>query len=104
MASEKKQLKKRKLQGVVVSDKMDKTVVVSVAYFKKDKKYRKQYGAAKRFKAHDEDNQYQVGDTVIFEETNPYSKEKRWKVTKLVERRRRSSAEEENDSKEENPN
>ena len=80
-----KQIKKRKLQGTVVSDKMMKTVVVSVTHERKHPKYLKYYKVTNRFKAHDENGEYKVGDKVIIEETRPLSKEKRWKVvSKLV--------------------
>lgn len=72
--------KKRKLVGVVTSDRMDKTRVVSVARFKKHPKYVKYYKATSTFKAHDESNEYHMGDNVVIEETRPLSKEKRWKI------------------------
>lgn len=72
--------RRRKLQGVVVSDKMAKTVVVAVTHDQKHPKYLKYYKVTQRFKAHDENNEYKVGDKVIIEETRPMSKEKRWKV------------------------
>ncbi len=78
------QIKKRKLQGVVVSDKMMKTVVVSVTHEKKHPKYLKYYKVTNRFKAHDEKEEYNVGDKVIIEETRPLSKEKRWKVISKI--------------------
>lgn len=71
---------KRKLEGVVVSDKMQKTVVVEISRLKEHSKYHKRYKVTKRFKAHDEKGEYHVGDKVIIEETRPLSKEKRWKV------------------------
>jgi len=74
------QKKKRRLEGVVVSDKMMKTRVVEVTRFKKHPKYLKYFKVKKRFKAHDENNEYKVGDRVIIEETRPISKEKRWKI------------------------
>ena len=81
---EETQKKKRRLEGVVVSDKMMKTRVVEVTRFKKHPKYLKYFKVKKRFKAHDENNEYKVGDRVIIEETRPISKEKRWKIiTKL---------------------
>ena len=70
----------RILKGVVVSDKMQKTVVVEVSRMKKHPKYKKYYSMSKRFKAHDETNQYHVGDKVLMQETKPTSKEKRWIV------------------------
>ncbi len=74
------QVKKRTLQGTVVSDKMQKTVVVSVTHEKKHPKYLKYYKVTNRFKAHDENKEYKVGDKVTIEETRPMSKDKRWKV------------------------
>lgn len=82
----KKQIKKQKriLKGEVVSEKMNKTVVVKVSRLKMHPKYKKRYKASKRFKAHDEKNECHVGDKVIIEETRPISKEKRWKIKRLV--------------------
>jgi len=71
---------KRKLVGVVTSDKMPKTRVVSISRFKKHPKYLKYYRVTKKFKAHDEKGDYHVGDKVIIEETRPLSKEKRWRI------------------------
>lgn len=72
------QSKKRKLEGVVVSDAMQKTRVVAVSRLKKHPKYHKYYKVTMRFKAHDEKNEYKTGDKVTIEETRPMSKEKRW--------------------------
>jgi len=72
--------KKRKLKGAVVSDKMQKTVVVSIVRLKKHPKYKKYFKVTRKFKAHDEDNEYHVGDRVVIEETRPLSKDKRWRV------------------------
>lgn len=72
-------------EGVVVSDAMEKTVVVEVMRFAIHPRYHKRMRIRKRFKAHDEKNIYKVGDKVIIEATRPLSKEKRWKVvTKLT--------------------
>jgi len=68
------------LSGVVISDKMDKTVVVSVSRFIKHPKYRKFYKINKKYKAHDEENKYKIGDKVKITETKPISKDKRFKV------------------------
>ena len=68
------------LKGVVVSDKMDKTVVVSVSRFVKHKLYGKFYKVSKKYKAHDENNEHKVGDKVEIIETRPISKDKRFKV------------------------
>jgi small subunit ribosomal protein S17 len=70
----------RLLRGVVVSDKMDKTVVVSISRFVKHPKYGKYYQISKRYKAHDEGNKYKVGDKVSIAETRPISKDKKFKV------------------------
>ena len=77
-----KEIKKVKtsLRGVVVSDKMDKTVVVSVSRFVKHPKYGKYYNISKKYKAHDEVNKYKTGDKVEIIETKPISKDKRFKV------------------------
>ena len=71
------------LKGVVVSDKMDKTVVVSVSRFIKHPLYGKYYKVSKKYKAHDEENKYKVGDNVEIVETRPISKEKHFRVIKL---------------------
>lgn len=68
------------LKGVVVSDKMNKTVVVSVSNFIKHPKYGKYYKVSKKYKAHDEENKYKVGDNVEIVETRPISKDKKFKV------------------------
>ncbi|MFA5778093.1 MAG: 30S ribosomal protein S17 [Candidatus Paceibacterota bacterium] len=68
------------LKGVVVSDKMDKTVVVSVSRFVKHPLYGKFYKISKKYKAHDEANKYKIGDKVEIVETRPISKDKKFKV------------------------
>jgi len=70
----------RTMKGLVVSDKMTKTVVVEVSGLRKHPKYKKYFKVSKRFKAHDEDGQYHNGDKVVIKETKPISKEKRWIV------------------------
>lgn len=70
----------RRLIGVVISDKMIKTRVVAVERFKKHPKYQKYYKVTRKFKAHDEKNEFKIGDKVIIEETRPLSKEKRWRI------------------------
>lgn len=78
-----KEIKKEKgvvLRGVVVSDKMDKTVVVSVSRFVKHPKYGKYYNISKKYKAHDEKNKFKVGDKVEIIEVKPISKDKHFKV------------------------
>ena len=68
------------LKGVVVSDKMNKTIVVSVSRFVKHPLYGKYYKVSKKYKAHDEGNVYKIGDAVEIIETKPISKDKRFKV------------------------
>jgi small subunit ribosomal protein S17 len=68
------------LKGVVVSDKMDKTVVVSVSNFVKHPKYGKYYQVTKKYKAHDAENKCKVGDKVEIIETRPISKDKKFKI------------------------
>jgi len=75
-------------QGRVVSDKMEKTVVVSVESRVRHPLYGRIVRRSKKFKAHDETNQYHVGDTVEITECRPLSKDKTWRVTRLVERAR----------------
>mgnify|MGYP003468216637 FL=1 len=71
---------KKKLKGVIVSDKMDKTVVVKVDRYVKHPKYGKFYTISKRYKAHDEKNEHKVGEVVIIEESRPISKDKTFVV------------------------
>ncbi len=74
----------KRLTGTVVSDKMDKTVVVNVTRYVSHKKYGKFYKIDKRYKAHDEANAYAVGDKVEIEETKPMSKDKFFKVIQKI--------------------
>jgi small subunit ribosomal protein S17 len=75
---------KRTLQGIIVSDKMDKTRVVEISRLKKHPLYKKYYKATRKFKAHDEKNEYKSGDKVIIEETRPLSKDKRWRIVSKI--------------------
>ena len=75
---------KRKLTGIVISDKMDKTVVVKVERIKVHPKYRRRFKVHKKYKADDEKNEYKVGDNVVIEECRPLSRDKRWKVVKKI--------------------
>ncbi|MBI2035077.1 MAG: 30S ribosomal protein S17 [Candidatus Liptonbacteria bacterium] len=77
---EQKSKKIRKLEGVVISDKMAKTRVVAVNRLKKHPKYQKYFRVTSRFKTHDENNEYKTGDKVLIEQTRPLSKEKRWRI------------------------
>lgn len=73
-------------EGVVISDKMDKTVVVSVVEKYKHPLYKKTVNRTKRFKAHDETNECGIGDRVEIVETRPISKDKCWRVSRIVEK------------------
>lgn len=75
-------------QGLVVSDKMDKTVVVAIERRVAHPVYGKMVTRTKRLKAHDEQNTAKVGDTVRIVETRPMSKDKRWRLLEIVERAR----------------
>jgi len=77
-------IKKQRIIGIVVSDKMHKTVVVKVDSRKRHPKYHKSYTVSKKFKAHDENNEYKVGDKVLIESIRPISKEKKFKVINKV--------------------
>ena len=72
--------------GKVVSDKMDKTVVVTVEDRVAHKQYKKIIGRTYRLKAHDENNECGIGDTVRVMETRPLSKDKRWRVVEIIEK------------------
>jgi small subunit ribosomal protein S17 len=76
--------KRQQLKGVVVSDRMDKTVVVKVDARKRHPKYHKSYTVSKKYKAHDEGNVYHTGDTVVIESVRPMSKDKKFQVIKKV--------------------
>jgi small subunit ribosomal protein S17 len=75
---------KKQLTGIIVSDKMQKTVVILVERLKEHPKYKRRYKIGKKYKAHDEKGEYKVGDKVIIEECRPISKEKKWRVVKKV--------------------
>lgn len=77
MIQDKKQLK---MKGTVVSDAMEKTVVVAVDTFKTHKKYHKKYISTKKYKAHDENNTYKVGDAIEIVQSKPMSKDKKFTV------------------------
>lgn len=78
--------RRRRLIGRVASDKMNKTVVVEVVRYKMDRVYKKYVKVRKRYKAHDEQNEYHEGDRVELTEHRPLSKQKRWRVSNLIER------------------
>ncbi|PIT90802.1 MAG: 30S ribosomal protein S17 [Candidatus Komeilibacteria bacterium CG10_big_fil_rev_8_21_14_0_10_41_13] len=82
--TEEKKKNQRRFEGTVVSDKMDKTVVVQVVRNLVHKKYQRKYMVTDRYKCHDEKNQYKVGDQVVFVECRPLSKDKRWRIVKKL--------------------
>ena len=77
---------KKRRTGIVVSNKMDKTIAVVAYRTTKHPLYKKYIKKRVRFKAHDEDNACQVGDTVMLQETRPLSREKRWRVVEIIEK------------------
>ena len=77
---------KRELEGIVVSDKMDKTVVIKVEIRQKHPLYGKTISKNKRYKVHDEKNECKVGDRVMVMETRPLSKDKRWRLVNVLEK------------------
>ena len=72
--------------GIVSSDKMDKTVVVTIADKVQHPLYKKIINRTVRYKAHDENNECRVGDKVLIMETRPLSKDKRWRVVEIIEK------------------
>ncbi|MDP2816437.1 MAG: 30S ribosomal protein S17 [Rectinemataceae bacterium] len=82
-----KELKGRQeFQGIVVSDKMAKTIVVEIRMRKLHPLYKKYVNRSKKIKAHDETNQAHIGDTVRVVESRPLSRDKRWRLAEIVER------------------
>ena len=77
---------KRSYVGIVTSDKMDKTIVVSVSTKKMDRLYKKYVTSTNKCKAHDEKNEAHIGDTVKIVESRPLSKDKCWRLESIVER------------------
>jgi small subunit ribosomal protein S17 len=78
-------MSKKRLTGTVVSDKMQKTVVVEVERVKEHPKYKKRYKIRKNYKAHDEKKEYRIGDKIIIEEAKPISKDKKWIVISKIQ-------------------
>jgi len=78
--------RRRTLQGIVISDKMNKTRVVQVKWRSKHAKYLKVFIKANKFKAHDEKNETRAGDTVLMMETRPLSKDKRWIIKEIIQK------------------
>ncbi len=77
---------RKRLVGVVTSDKMDKTIIVEVATTKRHQRYGKVVRRTKKFKAHDESNECRIGDKVQIIESKPISRHKRWSVVSILER------------------
>ena len=75
---------KKQLQGKIISDKMQKTVVVEVETIKEHPKYKQRFKIHNKYKAHNENPDFKLGDMVIIEECNPISKDKTWKVISKV--------------------
>lgn len=85
MTGERK-VRQKERRGVVVSDKMDKTIVVEVTMVRPHRAYKKVVRRTSRLKAHDERNEARVGDMVLVRECRPLSKEKTWRLIKVLER------------------
>ena len=85
-ASQRPESRKRRLIGVVTSDKMNKTRVVTVERRLAHAKYGKYMTKRATYKAHDEKNEYRVGDRVVIVESRPLSRQKRWRVERLLKR------------------
>ena len=83
---QKKKGGKRSFVGIVTSDKMDKTIVVSINTKKMDTLYKKYVTRTKKCKAHDEKNEAHIGDTVRIVECSPISKDKCWRLAEIIER------------------
>lgn len=75
---------KRQLKGIVVSNKMKKTLVVKMERVKEHPKYKRRYKVHKKYKAHYNEGEYELGEKVLIEESRPISKDKRWKVIKKI--------------------
>ncbi len=82
---EERNLRKERV-GIVVSDKMDKTIVVAVRERVKHPLYKKIVNRTKKFKAHDENNACGIGDKVLIQETRPLSKDKCWRLVEIIEK------------------
>lgn len=79
-------VQRKLMQGKVVSNKMDKTIVVAVETTMRHPIYKRTISRTKKFKAHDEKNEANIGDSVIIMETRPLSKDKRWRLIEITER------------------
>jgi small subunit ribosomal protein S17 len=88
IAETQKRSARRELVGVVTSDKMQKTVVVMVSHRVRSQQYGKYLTKRVKYKAHSENNEFHTGDKVQIVESRPLSKDKRWRVAKLIEKAR----------------
>ena len=86
MSEEVKRNRRKTRTGVVVSNKMDKTIVVKIEELEQHKLYKKSVKRTVKFKAHDENNEANVGDKVSVMETRPLSKDKHWRLVEIVEK------------------
>ena len=77
---------RRSVQGIVVSDSMDKTITVKVETKIQHPVYKKRVNISKKYKAHDENNECAIGDKVSVMETRPLSKDKRWRLVSIIEK------------------
>jgi small subunit ribosomal protein S17 len=84
--AEQRETKQRERQGVVVSDKMEKTIVVEVTAVRPHAEYKKVVRRTSRLKAHDENNEARAGDKVLVRECRPMSRDKTWRLIKVLER------------------
>ncbi len=75
---------KKQLTGTIISDKMQKTVVVKTERVKEHAKYKRRFRVNKNYKAHVESGEYKIGEKVVIEECQPLSKDKKWKVIKKI--------------------
>ncbi|MDP1629159.1 MAG: 30S ribosomal protein S17 [bacterium] len=79
---------RKQIIGTIVSDRMNKTRVVEVERVKKHPRYLKRFKVSKKYKAHDENNEYKVGDKVLIQECRPMSKDKKWRIVEKIESRK----------------
>ena len=86
MSEDQKRNERKVRAGIVVSDKMDKTIVVKIEEIEQHKLYKKSVKKTVKFKAHDENNEAHIGDKVSIMETRPLSKEKHWRLVKILEK------------------
>lgn len=91
---------KKRLKGIVVSDKMQKTVVVRVERIKAHPKYKRRYKISKNYKAHDEKQEFKTGDRVIIKECRPISRHKKWRVIEKETVKQKKEAKQEETIKE----